>query len=141
MMAAIVTGLIPIQQTAVDATIIYKCRSLWFGLLCIRLVMLFLAELPFTKLDADIACDGTRRVSICTRACFNKHLHNAMMVVWNFTYILVILSVLLMELFASHLPSPAQKRSSQMKIDGELEAQGKEEARVVRKDTRGKTVI
>lgn len=64
-----------------------------------------------------------------------------MMVVWNFTYILVILSVLLMELFASHLPSPAQRRSSQMKIDGELEAQGKEEAQVVRKDTRGKTVI
>eukprot|EP00064_Thunnus_orientalis_P001347 superscaffoldBa00000091_g1350 len=95
-MAAIVTGLIPIQQTAVDATIIYKCRSLWFGLLCIRLVMLFLAELPFTKLDADIACDGTTQ---------------------------------------------AQKRSSQMKIDGELEAQGKEEAQVVRKDTRGKTVI
>lgn len=138
-MAAIVTGLIPILRTAVDATSTYKCRSLWFGFLCIRLVILFLAELPFTKLDADFTCNGTR--DICTKACFNRHFHKPMMVAWNFIYVLVILSVLLMELFASHLRSLAQKRSSQAKTDVELEAQGKEETRVASTDPRGRMVI
>ncbi|XP_038591773.1 uncharacterized protein LOC119916012 [Micropterus salmoides] len=133
-MAAIVTGLIPILRTAVDATTTYKCRSLWFGFLCMRLVILFLAELPFTKLDADFTCNGTRE-SICSKACFNRHFHKPMMVAWNFIYVLVVLSVLLMELFASHLRSLAQKRSSQVKTDVEQEAQG------VSTDPKGKMVI
>ncbi|KAM9336376.1 uncharacterized protein gjz1 [Symphorus nematophorus] len=137
-MAAIVTGLIPILRTAVDATTTYKCRSMWFGFLCIRLVILFLAELPFNKLDADFTCNGTRD-SICTKACFNKHFHKPMMVAWNFIYVLVVLSVLLMELFASHLHSLAQKRSPQ--VDVELEVQGKEEVRVVSTDRSGRSVI
>lgn len=139
-MAALVTGLIPILRTAVDATTTYKCRSLWFGFLCIRLVILFLAELPFTKLDGDFTCNGTRD-SICIRSCFNKHFHKPMMVAWNFIYVLVVLSVLLMELFASHLRSLAQKRSSQVKIDVELEVRGTEGAQVVTTDPRGKTAI
>lgn len=133
-MAALVTGLIPILRTAVDATTTYKCRSLWFGLLCIRLVILFLAELPFTKLDADFTCNGTRD-SICTKACYNRHFHKPMMVAWNFIYVLVILSVLLMELFTSHLRSMAQKKSSQVKTDVESEAQD------ASTDPKGKMVI
>ncbi|XP_040922975.1 uncharacterized protein LOC121201277 [Toxotes jaculatrix] len=139
-MAAIVTGLIPILRTAVDATTTYKCRSLWFGFLCIRVVILFLAELPFTKLDGDFSCNGTKD-SICTRACFNRLFHKPMMVAWNFIFVLVILSVLLMELFASHLRSLTRKRSSQVKADVELEDQGKEEALVVSIDSTGKAVI
>lgn len=139
-MAAIVTGLIPILRTAVDATTTYKCRSLWFGFLCIRVVILFLAELPFTKLDGDFICNGTRD-DMCTRACFNKRFHRPMMVAWNFIFVLFILSVLLMELFASHLRSLSQKRSSQLKGDVEMEDQGKEEAQVVSMDTRGRAVI
>ncbi|XP_041672039.1 gap junction alpha-3 protein [Cheilinus undulatus] len=138
-MAAIVTGLIPILRTAVDATTTYKCRSLWFGFLSIRLVILFLAELPFTKLDADFTCNGTRD-SICTRACFNRHFHKPMMVAWNFIFVLVVISVLLMELFTSHLRSLAQKRRDKAEEE-EMNAQGKEEAPDVSEDPRGRTVI
>lgn len=119
-MAALVTGLIPIVRTAVDATTNYKCRSLWFGTLCIRLVILFLAELPFTKVDADFTCNTTR--SICIKDCFNRHFHKPMMVAWNFIFVLVVISVLLMEMFTSHLRSTAQKRSTQAKTDVEQEA-------------------
>ncbi|XP_074519975.1 gap junction beta-2 protein [Halichoeres trimaculatus] len=129
-MAALVTGLIPILRTAVDATTTYKCRSLWFGFLCVRLVILFLAELPFTKLDADFSCNSTK--DICTRACFNRHFNKPVMVAWNFIYVLVVLSVLLMELFTSHLRSMAQKRK-EAAGDVETEAQGK--------DPRGRTVL
>lgn len=121
-MAALVTGLIPILRTAVDATTTYKCRSLWFGFLCVRLVVLFLAELPFTKLDADFSCNSTK--DICTRSCFNSHFNKPMMVAWNFIYVLVIVSVLLMELFTSHLRSVAQKRKEKAG-EVEMEAQGK----------------
>uniref|UniRef100_UPI0037E964A6 gap junction beta-3 protein n=1 Tax=Semicossyphus pulcher TaxID=241346 RepID=UPI0037E964A6 len=137
-MAALVTGLIPILRTAVDATTTYKCRTLWFGFLCIRLVILFLAELPFTKLDADFSCNGTKD-GICTRACFNRHFHKPMMVAWNFIYVLVIISVLLMELFASNLRSLAQKKKGKAGV--EMEAQGKEEASAVSTDQTGRAVI
>ncbi|KAM6964218.1 gap junction beta-3 protein [Tautogolabrus adspersus] len=137
-MAALVTGLIPILRTAVDATTTYKCRSLWFGFLCVRLVILFLAELPFSKLDADFTCNGTKD-SICTRDCFNRHFNKPMMVAWNFIYVLVIISVLLMELFTSHLRYVAQKRKG--KADVEMEVQGKEAAPGVSTDPKGKTVL
>ncbi|XP_055780339.1 gap junction beta-3 protein [Salvelinus fontinalis] len=123
-MAAIVTGLIPILRTAVDTTTTYKCRSLWFGFLCMRLVVLFVTEMPWFKLDADFSCNTTQ--DLCTRGCFNQHFDKPVMVAWNFFFILLVMSVLLMELFASHLRSAAQKRSSrQRKTTGELEAQGK----------------
>ncbi|XP_010734619.2 uncharacterized protein gjz1 [Larimichthys crocea] len=139
-MAAIVTGLIPILRTAVDGTTTYKCRSLWFGLLCIRLVILFLAELPFTKLDADFVCNGTKD-SVCSKGCFNRHFDRPMVVAWNFIFVLVILSVLLMELFASHLRSLNEKRNAQAKTDVELVVQGKEAAQVVSTDHSSKTAI
>lgn len=137
-MAAIVTGLIPILRTAVDGTTTYKCRSLWFGFLCIRLVILFLSELPFSKLDADFSCNSSRD-SICSQACFNEHFHKPMMAAWNFLYVLVILSVLLMELFASHLRPVAQKRSSNSNV--KLENPEDEENQFASTDTRGRTVI
>ncbi|XP_034563192.1 gap junction beta-5 protein [Notolabrus celidotus] len=123
-MAALVTGLIPILRTAADATTTYKCRSLWFGFLSIRLVILFLAELPFNKLDADFNCNGTD--AVCTRACFNSHFNKPMVVAWNFIYVLVIISVLLMELFTLHLRSMADKQKRKAR-DEEMEAKGKED--------------
>lgn len=125
-MAAIITGLIPILRTAVDATTSYKCRSLWFGFLCVRLVILFLAELPFTKLGFDFSCNSTD--IICINLCFNKHFHKPMAVAWNFIYVLFVLSVLLMELFTSHLCSLYQKRSDRAKKDVELDSGGKGES-------------
>ncbi|XP_029934083.1 gap junction beta-3 protein [Myripristis murdjan] len=138
-MAAIVTGLIPILRTAVDSTTTYKCRTLWFGFLCIRLVILFLAELPWFKLDADFSCNATS--DICTRACFNEHFHKPVMVAWNFLFVLVILSVLLMELFVSHMRSLARKRSSKMKANVELEAQGNGGAQAGCADPDGNMVV
>lgn len=139
-MAALVTGLIPILRTAVDATTTYKCRSMWFGILCIRLVILFLAQLPFTKLDADFSCNGTSD-GICTQACYNKRFNKPMMAAWNFIFVLVVVSALIMELFTSYLRSLAVKRSSQAKADVELEARGEEEAQVTYTDPRGRQVI
>lgn len=139
-MAALVTGLIPILRTAVDATTTYKCRSMWFGILCIRLVILFLAQLPFTKLDADFSCNGTSD-NICTQACYNKRFNKPMMVAWNFVFVLVVVSALIMELFTSYLRSLAVKRSSQAKADVELEARREGEAQVTPTDSRGRQVI
>nr|XP_046233010.1 uncharacterized protein gjz1 [Scatophagus argus] len=139
-MAALVTGLIPILRTAVDATTTYKCRTLWFGLLCVRLVVLFLAQLPFTKLDTDFTCNFTGN-SICTKACFNDHFHKPMMMAWNFIFVLAVLSVLLMEMFTSHLRSLAQKRSSQVATDAELEARGKEDGPLASTDPKGRMVL
>ncbi|KAF7647548.1 hypothetical protein LDENG_00170270 [Lucifuga dentata] len=116
----------------------YKWRSLWFGFLCIRLVILFMAELPFSKLDIDFSCNGTVD-SICSRACFNQRFHQPMMAAWNFLYILVILSVLLMEMFTSHLHSVALKRSS--KLNADVENWGKKEVQTTSTDVRGRTVI
>lgn len=138
-MAAVITGLIPILRTAVDATASYECRSLWFGFLCIRLVILFLAELPFSKLVSDFSCNTTR--DICVSSCFNEHFHKPMMVVWNFIFVLFVLSVLLMELFTSHLCSLAQKRSACVKKDMELESQGKEESPVSHTDAKSRMIV
>lgn len=139
-MAALVTGLIPILRTAVDSTSDYKCRNVWFGFLCIRLVTLFLAELAFTKLDADFTCNGTKN-TICTKDCYNRWFHKPLLVAWNFIFMLAVMSVLLMELFTSHLRSMAQKKSSQAKTDVELQVQGKEETLVASNDPKGRTML
>ncbi|XP_063338308.1 gap junction alpha-4 protein [Pelmatolapia mariae] len=145
-MAAIVTGLIPILRTAVDATATYKCRSLWFGLLCVRLVVLFFAELPFSKLDADFTCNssspGSSTPDVCTKFCFNERFDKPMIVAWNFIFIIFVITVLLMELFTSHLRTMAQKRSFRTKADEKPEAQGTEEAQMVAMaGGRGKMII
>ncbi|XP_076855354.1 gap junction beta-1 protein [Brachyhypopomus gauderio] len=122
-MAAIVTGLIPILRTAVDTTTTYKGRMVWFGFLCIRLVTLFVAEMPWFKLDSDFSCNDTSD-SLCTRACFNRHFDRSSVMTWNFLFVLLILSVLLMELFTAHMRAVFQKRSTREKSGGEAEAQG-----------------
>lgn len=139
-MAAIVTGLIPILRTAVDATTNYKCRSLWFGFLSIRLVILFLAEMPFSKLASDFSCNMTRD-SLCVNTCFNEILDKPMMVAWNFIFVLLVISVLLMEFFTSYLRSLSKKRSSQAKTDVELESQGREEGPGSPAGTKGRVVL
>ncbi|XP_062382550.1 uncharacterized protein gjz1 [Sardina pilchardus] len=115
MAAAIVTGLIPILRTAVDTTTTYKARTLWFGFVAVRLVVLFVTELPWFKLDSDFGCNETTRESLCTRACFNEHFKHPGVVAWNFLFVLVLLSVLLMELFSAHLRASARKRSAKQK--------------------------
>ncbi|XP_066520020.1 gap junction beta-3 protein [Hoplias malabaricus] len=107
-MAAIVTGLIPILRTAVDSTTTYKGRTLSFGFLCIRLVTLFLAEMPWFKLDGDFSCNTTH--VMCTKACFNKHFDRPVIMAWNFLFVLLIISVVIMELFTAHVRSVFQKR-------------------------------
>ncbi|XP_012669944.1 uncharacterized protein LOC105888748 [Clupea harengus] len=111
MAAAIVTGLIPILRTAVNTSTTYKARTLWFGFLAVRLVVLFLSELPWFKLDTDFSCNGTARDSVCSRACFNKHFDRPAVAAWNFLFVLLLLSVMLMELFSAHLRASARKRS------------------------------
>lgn len=137
-MAALVTGLIPILKTAVDTTTTYKCRSLWFGFVCIRLVILYLAQLPFSKLETDFSCNST---TICAKVCFNKLFDKPVAVAWNFIFVLFVLSVLLMEFFISHLYALFQKRSSRAKKDVELESQGKEESPVLPTATKSSMVI
>ncbi|XP_056324835.1 gap junction beta-3 protein [Danio aesculapii] len=107
-MAAIVTGLIPILRTAVDSTATYKGRTMWFGLLCIRLVTVFLAQFPWKSISEDFHCNTSS--PYCTKACFNKHFDSSIVMAWHFIFILLVLSVLLMELFSSHLRSSFQKK-------------------------------
>ncbi|XP_067286598.1 gap junction beta-3 protein [Pseudorasbora parva] len=108
-MAAIVTGLIPILRTAVESTTSYKGRTMWFGLLCIRLVTIFLAQLPWKSLNADFHCNGTNN-EFCIKACFNIHFDSSIVMAWHFLFILLVLSVLLMELFSSHLRNSFLKK-------------------------------
>ncbi|KAG1954877.1 gap junction beta-5 protein-like [Pimephales promelas] len=107
-MAAIVTGLIPILRTAVDSTTSYKGRTMWFGLLCIRLVTIFLAQGPWRSLNDDFYCNSSSQ--FCIRACFNMHFDSSIVMAWHFLFILLVLSVLLMELFSSHLRYSFQKK-------------------------------
>lgn len=124
MAAALVTGLIPILRTAVDTTTTYKARTIWFGFLAVRLVVLFVSELPWFKLDNEFSCNGTLRDSLCTRACFNKHFDRPAVVAWNFLFVLLVMSMLLMELFSGHLRASARKSSLKQKsAEGQAEAQ------------------
>ncbi|KAI5623281.1 gap junction beta-5 protein-like [Silurus asotus] len=122
-MAAIVTGLIPILRTAVDASTTYKGRTVWFGFLCIRLVTLFVAEMPWFKLDSDFSCNFTKD-SVCTKVCFNKHFDKPVVMAWNYIFILLIMSVLLMELFTAHVNSVFQKKNTREKNEVELQTLG-----------------
>lgn len=117
-MAAIVTGLIPILRTAVDSTATYKARTVWFGLLCIRLVMIFLAQFPWKSLNEDFQCNSTE--TICTKFCFNKHFDKPIMMTWHFLFILLVLSVLLMEMYSSHVRS-SLLRKKQKELASQVE--------------------
>ncbi|XP_069508059.1 gap junction beta-3 protein-like [Ambystoma mexicanum] len=99
---AMVTGLIPILRSAIEATTDYNGRTMWFGFLAVRLVTLYIAEMPWSKVDLDFQCD-VNASEFCRKDCFNAHFNIPMVSLWNFTFILFIISVLLMELFASQL--------------------------------------
>ncbi|XP_030044714.1 gap junction alpha-9 protein-like [Microcaecilia unicolor] len=99
---AMVTGLIPILRTAIEATTDYNGRTMWFGFLAIRLLTLYVSEMPWSKLDLDFQCNGNVS-EFCRKSCFNQHFDVPVVALWNFTYILFIISVLLMELFAAQL--------------------------------------
>lgn len=97
---ALVTGLFPIARTIIETTIDYSGRTLWYGFMGVRLVTLYVAEIPWSKLDLDFQCD-VNASEFCRKACFNAHFHLPVLSLWNFTYIPFIISVLLMDLFAS----------------------------------------
>ncbi|XP_078508570.1 gap junction beta-2 protein-like [Lissotriton helveticus] len=99
---AMVTGLIPILRGAIEATTDYHGRTLWFGFMAVRLIALYIAEMPWSKSDTDFQCD-VNASEFCRKACFNDHFDSPIVSLWNFTYILFVISVLLMELFASQL--------------------------------------
>lgn len=125
-MAGLVTGVIPLLQNAVDTTTSYKCRSLWLGFLGVRLVILYLAENPFSHLTEDFSCNSTVDTpsqSACVSACFNERFDKPMVLAWNFFGLLFVLCVLIMEFFTSHLRSLFLKKSPQAKKDVELESQ------------------
>ncbi|XP_072523849.1 gap junction beta-3 protein-like [Salminus brasiliensis] len=121
-MAAIVTGLIPILRTAVDSTTTYKGRAVWFGLLCVRLLTLFVAQMPWFKLDSDFNCNNTN--TMCTKVCFNKHFDKPVVMAWNFLFILLVLSVILMELFTAHVRNVLQKQILRERKMVEVESLG-----------------
>lgn len=64
-----------------------------------------------------------------------------MAVAWNFIYVLFIISVLLMELFTSHLCSHYQKRSARAKKDVELDSGGKEEGPASPREAKSRMVV
>ncbi|XP_078508574.1 gap junction beta-1 protein-like [Lissotriton helveticus] len=99
---AMVTGLVPILRAAIDATTDYNGRSVWFGCLSVRLITLFIAERPWSKLDFDFQCNGNAS-EFCRKSCFNAHFDIAIVSFWNLTFLLFLTSVLLMELFAWQL--------------------------------------
>ncbi|KAG9267850.1 uncharacterized protein gjz1 [Astyanax mexicanus] len=124
-MAAIVSGLVPLLSAAVETSTTYKGRTVWFGLLCVRLVTLFVAEMPWFSLERDFSCNDT---GICTKACFNQHFDKPVLMAWNFLFILLLLSVFLMELFTAHVRTVLMKqilrKQKAMEVDslGELKS-------------------
>ncbi|XP_078508572.1 gap junction beta-2 protein-like [Lissotriton helveticus] len=99
---ALVAGLFPIARTVIETSIDYSGRTLWYGFMGVRLVTLYIAEIPWNKLDLDFECD-INASEFCRKGCFNAHFHLPVISLWNFTYIPFIVSVLLMDLFASQL--------------------------------------
>ncbi|XP_069057746.1 gap junction beta-2 protein-like [Pleurodeles waltl] len=99
---ALVSGLFPVLRTVIETTTDYNGRTLWFGFMGIRLITVYIAEIPWSKLDTDFQCD-VNTSDFCRKACYNAHFHIPVVSLWNFTYIPFIISVFLMELFASQL--------------------------------------
>ncbi|XP_066433661.1 gap junction beta-1 protein-like [Eleutherodactylus coqui] len=100
---AMVTGLIPILRTALEATTDYTGRTMWFGFAVVRLLALYVSELPWSKLDLDFVCRGNESSEFCRKACFSQHFNVPVVSMWNSAYIFFVASLLLMELFTSQL--------------------------------------
>ncbi|XP_071978331.1 gap junction beta-1 protein-like [Engystomops pustulosus] len=113
---AMVTGLIPILRTALEATTDYTGRTMWFGFAVVRLLALYVSELPWGKLDLDFDCRGNGTSEFCRKACFNEHFSVPVVSLWNSAYVFFVASVLLMELFTSQLRHSLTKASVRKKM-------------------------
>ncbi|OCT59015.1 gap junction beta-2 protein [Xenopus laevis] len=100
---AMVTGLIPILRTAVEATTDYDGRTMWYGFAVVRLIALYVSERPWGHLDQDFDCLVNGTNEFCRKACFNEHFNVPVVSLWNTCYVFFVASVLLMELFTSQI--------------------------------------
>ncbi|XP_068099878.1 gap junction beta-3 protein-like isoform X2 [Hyperolius riggenbachi] len=114
---AMVTGLIPILRTAVEATTDYTGRTMWFGFAVVRLIALYVSELPWGKLDLDFDCRGNETSEFCRKSCFTNHFNVPVVSLWNSAYVFFVASVLLMELFTSQLRHSLTKAAVKKKGD------------------------
>ncbi|KAM3916878.1 gap junction beta-1 protein-like [Leptodactylus fuscus] len=113
---AMVTGLIPILRTAVEATTDYTGRTMWFGFAVVRLLALYVSEIPWGKLDLDFDCRGNETSEFCRKACFSEHFNIPVVSLWNSAYVFFVASVLLMELFTSQLRHNLTKTAMKKKM-------------------------
>ncbi|XP_073403530.1 tumor necrosis factor receptor superfamily member 12A [Dendrobates tinctorius] len=113
---AMVTGLIPILRTALEATTDYSGRTMWFGFAVVRLLALYVSELPWSKLDLDFDCRGNETSEFCRKACFSDHFQVPVVSTWNSAYVFFVASVLLMELFTSQLRHNLTKATMRKKM-------------------------
>ncbi|XP_053326569.1 uncharacterized protein LOC128501197 [Spea bombifrons] len=120
---AMVTGLIPILRTAIEATTDYSGRTMWFGFAVVRLLALYVSEIPWGRLDLDFECRGANSSEFCRKACFSWHFNVPVVSAWNSCYVFFVVSLLLMELFTSQLRHNLTKRAVKKKaapVDGVL---------------------
>uniref|UniRef100_H2ZS38 Connexin N-terminal domain-containing protein n=2 Tax=Latimeria chalumnae TaxID=7897 RepID=H2ZS38_LATCH len=101
-MAMLLSGLVPVVRSAIEATTHYRGRNLWFSFLGVRLVTLYISHMPWSQLDLDFHCNITEN-EFCRRVCFDLHFDMSFMMLWNFTFVVFALSVLLMEIFTYQL--------------------------------------
>ncbi|XP_018428045.1 PREDICTED: gap junction beta-4 protein-like [Nanorana parkeri] len=114
---AMVTGLIPILRTALEATTDYTGRTMWFGFAVVRLLALYVSEIPWGKLDLDFDCQGNITSEFCRKSCFSNHFSVPVVSLWNSAYVYFVVSVLLMELFTSQLRHNLTKSAMRGKAD------------------------
>ncbi|XP_063788559.1 gap junction beta-4 protein-like isoform X2 [Pseudophryne corroboree] len=114
---AMVTGLIPILRTAVEATTDYAGRTMWFGFAVVRLLALYVSEQPWSKLDLDFDCRGNGTSEFCRKSCFSNHFNVPIVSLWNSAYVFFVVSVLIMELFTSQLRHNLTKAAVKKKAD------------------------
>ncbi|KAM9305882.1 uncharacterized protein PAF06_014487 [Gastrophryne carolinensis] len=114
---AMVTGLIPILRTAVEATTDYAGRTMWFGFAVVRLIALYVSEMPWGKLDLDFDCHGNGTSEFCRKSCFSEHFNVPVVSLWNSAYVFFVASVLLMELFTAQLRHSLTKAAVKRKSD------------------------
>ncbi|KAM4697677.1 gap junction beta-6 protein-like [Rhinophrynus dorsalis] len=116
---AMVTGLIPILRTALEATTDYAGRTMWFGFAVVRLLALYVSEIPWGRLDQDFDCSGNDTTEFCRKSCFSRHFNVPVVSLWNSCYVYFVASVLLMELFTSQLRHNLTKTHMKKKVTGE----------------------
>ncbi|KAM8961180.1 gap junction beta-3 protein-like [Pelodytes ibericus] len=120
---AMVTGLIPILRTALEATTDYNGRTMWFGFAVVRLIALYVSEIPWGKLDQDFECRGNNASEFCRKSCFSSHFNVAVVSLWNSCYVYYVVTLLLMELFTAQLRHKLNKAAMKKKmtqVDGML---------------------